>query len=208
MAYEPLGLTPDSFKNMQLNAGMFVIGLDTTSLTSTTTADEFATTLEAAVAAGQSLGATTGGGSFNAVPEVRQIEADGMRAPIIGSTVFDSWEITLTTTIKEITKENMKRVIATAREDETTGALKIGNTLLPEDYIDYLGWAGMLLDGRLAYIQLENVLNIDGAALTFQDKGEGTIAVTYRGHQADMSRMQYAPVSIWFFDRTETPPEP
>lgn len=200
------GLTPESFKNMQLNAGMFVVGMDSSTITAATTAEEFADMLEAAVEADKSLGATTGGGTFNAVPEVRQIEADGMRSPIIGSTVFDSWEITLTTTIKEVTKENMKRVIATMREDATTGAIKIGNTLLPEDYIPYIGWAGDILDGRLMYVELENVLNLDGAALTFTDKGEGTIAVTYRGHQADLSRMQYAPVSIWFFDRApETP---
>lgn len=200
------GLTPESFKNMQLNAGMFVVGMDSSTITAATTAEEFADMLDAAVAAGKSLGATTGGGTFNAVPEVRQIDADGMRSPIIGSTVFDSWEITLTTTIKEVTKENMKRVIATMREDATTGAIKIGNTLLPEDYIPYIGWAGDILDGRLMYVELENVLNLDGAALTFTDKGEGTIAVTYRGHQADLSKMQYAPVSIWFFDRAPATP--
>lgn len=202
MAFEPIGLTPDSFKNMQLNAGMFVVDMDTSSITAATTADEFGTMLQAAVTANKSLGATTGGGSFNAVPEVRQIEADGMRSPIIGSTVFDSWEITLTTTIKEITKENMRRVIATATIDDTTGAMKIGNTLLPEHYIPLIGWAGMLLDGRLMYVELQNALNIDGAAFTFTDKGEGTIAVTFRGHQADLDNMQYAPANIWFFERS------
>lgn len=144
--YEPSGLTPSSFKNMQLNAGMFVVGMDTKTVTKDTTAQEFGTMLQDAVDEGKSLGATTGGGSFNAVPEVRQIEADGMRSPIIGSTVFDSWEITLATTTKEITKENIQRVIATARVDEETGKIRIGNTLLPSDYIPMIGWAGMLLD--------------------------------------------------------------
>lgn len=202
MAYEPIGLTPDSFKNMQLNAGMFVVDMDTSTVTASTTAEEFGEMLREAVEDGKSLGATTGGGSFNAVPEVRQIEADGMRAPIIGSTVFDSWEITLTTTVKEITAENMKRVIATVREDAATGKIMIGNTLLPEDYIPTIGWAGMLLDGRLMYVELQNALNIEGAAFTFTDKGEGTIPVTFRGHQADLEKMQYAPAWIKFFDRT------
>lgn len=204
--YEPIGLTPSSFSNMQLNAGLFVVGLDSSTLKKDTTAEEFSTLLQSAVTAGKSLGATTGGGSFNAVPEARQIEADGMRSPIIGSTVFDSWEITLTTTIKEITKENMQRVIATARVDDVTGAIKIGNTLVPDDYIPKLGWAGMLLDGRLMYVELQNVLNLDGAALTFTDKGEGTIAVTYRGHQSDLESMQYAPADIWFFDKAPATP--
>ena len=205
MAYEPIGLGPNSFKNMQLNAGMFVIGMDSSTLTSETTREAFADMLKTAVAAGKGLGATSGGGSFNVVPEVRQIEADGMRSPIIGSTVFDSWDVTLTTTIKEVTRENLKRVIATAEIDDTTGAIKIGNTLLPEHYIPKLGWAGFLLDGRMMYVELENVLNIDGAAFTFQDKGEGTISVTYRGHQADLENMQYAPVKVWFIGNEEIP---
>lgn len=198
---EPIGLTPDSFNNMQLNAGMFVVDMDTSTITSATTASELGDMLDAAVLAGKSLGATTGGGSFNAVPEVRQIEADGMRSPIIGSTVYDSWEITLATTIKEITKDNIKRVIATATVDSTTGAIKIGNTLLPEHYIPHIGWAGMLLDGRLMYVELQNALNIDGAAFTFTDKGEGSIALTFRGHQSDLKNMQYAPANIWIFDK-------
>lgn len=206
--YEPIGLTPNSFKNMQLNAGMFVIGMDTKDVTKDTTAKEFGEMLKTAVGEGKSLGATTGGGAFNAVPEAREIEADGKRAPIIGSTVFDSWEITLTTTIKEITKENIQRVIATASVDEETGKIRIGNTLQPSDYIPVIGWAGMLLDGRLMYVELENVLNLDGAAFTFTDKGEGSIPVTYRGHQADLENMQYAPAGMWIFDKEEEPEVP
>ena len=48
--FEPIGLTPDSFKNMQLNSGMFVVGLDSSTITPATTAEEFATMLEEAVA--------------------------------------------------------------------------------------------------------------------------------------------------------------
>lgn len=198
------GLTQDSFKNMQLNAGAFFEGLDSSTITASTTAVEFATMLETAKAEGKALGATTGGGTFVAVPEVRQIEADGMRSPIIGSTVFDSWEIKLTTTIKEITKQNIQRALATTEEDPTTGAILINNTLLPKHYIPTMGWAGDLLDGRLIYIEIQNALNTTGMTLTFTDKGEGTVAVEFRGHQDDLTKMQYAPVKIWFFENPAT----
>ena len=207
--YNPVGLTPDSFKNMQLDAGAFFIGIDSSVITPTTTAEEFALILQQAVKDNKALGATIGGGSFQAVPEVRQIEADGMRSPIIGSTVFDSWDIKLTTTLKEITNDNMKTALATAEKDLTTGALIINNTLLPEHYIPVMGWAGRILDGRLIYIEIQNALNIVGMNLTFTDKGEGTIAVEFRSHQADLTKMQYAPVKIFFFDRdgsTTLPP--
>lgn len=195
------GLTPDSFKNMQLNAGAFFIELDTSSITKTTTAAEFGIMLEEAVAENKCLGATAGGGSFSATPEVRQIEADGMRSPIIGSTVFDSWDITLSTTLKEITKENLAYALATSEINPTTGAIEIANALLPEHYISKIGWAGDILDGRLIYIELDNALNIAGTTLTFTDKGEGTIAVEFRAHQADLISMQYAPCRIFIFDR-------
>ena len=214
--YNPSGLSPESFKNMQLDAGAFFIGIDTSSIVAdpitgkvAMTAEQFALILQAAMTAGKALGATIGGGSFQAVPEVRQIEADGMRSPIIGSTVFDSWEVKLTTTLKEITEDNMKYALATAQKDPATGALMINNNLLPDHYIPVMGWAGRLLDGRLLYIEIQNALNIVGMDLTFTDKGEGTIAVEYRSHQADLTQMQFAPVKIFFFDREViTPPAP
>lgn len=203
-AYTPIGLTPESFKDMQLGAGAFFKDIDAKSVNKTTTAEDFAEILQKALGEGKSLGATTGGGTFTAKPEVRQIEADGMTYPVIGSTVFDSWEIILSTTIKQITKENMKIALATAQEDSETGALIIASTLLPEHYIPSIGWAGRLLDGRLMYIELQNALNTVGMTLTFADKGEGTIAVQFRGHQADLAKMQYAPCRIFFFENGES----
>jgi len=188
---------------MQLDAGAFFVGLNVSAVTAATTAEEFAEILEAGVTAGKCLGATTGGGSFQAIPEVRQIEADGMRSPIIGSTVFDSWEVKLTTTLKEITKENLAYSLATSETDPVTGAVMINNTLLPEHYIPTMGWAGRILDGRLMYIEIQNALNIVGTNLTFTDKGEGEIAVEFRAHQADLSKMQYAPCKIYYFECEE-----
>ena len=175
------GLTPDSFKNMQLNAGAFFVDLDIDSVTIDTTAQEFSIILSDALVAGQCLGATSGGGSFVATPEVRQIEADGMRYPVIGSTVFDSWDVTSIT-------------------DPVTGAIEICSDLMPDHYIPTLGWAGDMIDGRLMYIELKNVLNTAGVTLTFVDKGEGSIAVEYKAHQSDLLSMQKAPCRIFLFD--------
>jgi hypothetical protein len=55
-------------------------------------------------------------------------------------------------------------------------------------------------DGRMMYIELQNALNTVGMTMTFADKGEGTIDVEFRGHQSDLTQMQYAPAKIWFFD--------
>ena len=204
MAYMPSGLTPTSFSEMQLGAGAFFVGIDSGNITAGITAEDFAEVLQKALEDGKSMGATTGGGSFTATPEVRQIEVDGMTYPVIGSTVFDSWDISLSTTIKEITKQNMQRALATSETDPATGAILIGSTLTPAHYIKTLGWAGKLMDGRLMYIELQNALNTVGMTLTFVDKGEGSIAVEFRGHQSDLDQMQYAPCKIFFFDRDKT----
>jgi len=199
MAYTPSGLTPTSFNEMLLGAGAFFVGIDSNDITANTTAEEFAAILQQALEDGKSMGATAGGGSFVATPEVRQIEVDGMTYPVIGSTVFDSWDIRLTTTIKEITKQNLQRALATSEIDPTTGAIVISSTLTAEHYIPTLGWAGRLLDGRLMYIELQNALNTVGMTLNFVDKGEGSIDVEFRGHQSDLDQMQYAPCKIFYF---------
>jgi len=186
---------------MQLGAGAFFIGIDTDDVTPATTAEEFALKLEAARQSGDSLGATTGGGTFVATPEVRQIEADDMTYPVIGSTVFDSWEIMLTTTIKEINKSNLQRVLSATETDPTTGAKMISSALLPEHYIPRLGWAGIKGDGGLVYIEIHNALNTSGMTMTIANQGEASIPVEFRGHQSDLTMMQYAPCRIFFFDR-------
>lgn len=194
-----VGLTPDSFMNMQLNSGAFFENFD---IEDVETADDLMALVVIALEnKDKALGATTGGGSFQAVPGTRQIEADGMRSPIIGSTVIDSWEVKLTTTLKEITKKNLFRALVTAEENPLTGGIRFRNNLLPGDYIKNLVWIGDLLDGRLVLIRIDNALNITGANFTFTDKGEGTLPVEFRAHQADLLAMQYAPCEIFFFEK-------
>ena len=80
------GLRPETFENLQLNAGVFLRNFDYSKI-------EDVEQLEDAILAAleesgdKILGATIGGGSFQCTPTIRNIEADGMRYPIIGSTV-------------------------------------------------------------------------------------------------------------------------
>ena len=61
------GYTEKTAENLLLDAGAFFIDFDIE-----------ADTFETAVADGKLLGATRGGGSFSAVPEIRAIEVDGV----------------------------------------------------------------------------------------------------------------------------------
>ena len=199
------GLRPDSFKNMQLNAGMFLMNFDHSTFED---ADALLTGILAAIGAGTGvLGATLGGGTFQTTPTIRQIEVDGMRAPFVGSTQNDMWTVKLTTTLKEITPENFELALS-CTEKTTSGkktTLKIKNDISNEDYIPKLCWVGDTNDHGFIMIELSNALNLTGANFTFVDKGEGTLPVEFQAHQGDMVSNKFAPCEIIFFDKPATP---
>jgi len=197
------GLIPTSTFNMQINAGGFFTGLDTATIL---THDALKTAIGVALSKDENrLGATTGGGTFSITPEVRVIEADGMRYKLIGATVFDSFEVKLTTTAKELIPENWKKFVPTAEIETAAEITKIRfrSVLLPEDYIPHLFWVGDILDGRLMLIKLDNALNDIGATMTFQDKGESSVPLEFSGHVSDLLTMDYAPAEIWYFKKSE-----
>ena len=195
------GLSPDSFKNMQLNAGIFIEDFDYDDIT---TVAALKTAIETARSAGKVFGATVGDGSFQCTPETRQIEANGMRYPIIGSTVIDSWDIQLTGTMKEITGANFKRVLATASSTTTGAVTKITmrTDVLASDYLNNVVWIGDMLDTGLVLIGLKNAMNTNGANFTFTDKGEGSLPFEFHAHCATLADMANAPVDILLFAPT------
>lgn len=196
------GLRPDTFTKLQLNAGLFLKNFDASAITD-------AAALKTAVASAISkdegvVGATKGGGTFVCEPDIRQIEADGMRAPFVGSTVNDGWTVKLTGTMLEMTPDNFKDALMSA--DVTTDAsnpkvkkVRIRTDLKSDDYIDTLCWIGDTSKGYVM-IELENALNIAGATFTFTDKGEGTIPFEFQAHQSDVLQQDYAPCTLLFFD--------
>ena len=79
----------DAFKNLQLNAGIFIANFDHSNIT---TAEDLKTALKALVAANstQMLGATNGGGRFTVSKERRTPEIDGVRYP---SSSLTAWTL-------------------------------------------------------------------------------------------------------------------
>ncbi len=193
------GLTPQTFENLQLNAGCFVAGVDISSITSVSA---LKTALTAAMEDPEKwLGATRGGGTYQCTPSIRNIEADGKRSEFVGSSVNDGWTVRLSTTLLEATPENFKRALLSA-DVTTTGSLttiKPRTAIKPEDYIPKLAWVGDTAYG-LTVIELDNVLNLAGATFTFTDKGEGTIPVEFTAHQADLTNQEYAPCRVYVLE--------
>lgn len=192
-----------TFENLQLNAGAFLIGLDYSEATTTSA-------LKTAIATAlkdesKTLGATRGGGTFQAVPEVRQIEADGKRYEFIGSTVYDSWSVKMTGTLIEIVPGNIQRILATAdvlKSGEVT-TIKVRSDVKTSDYIPSLTWVGDTSKG-LMLINLSNALNTTGMNFTITDKGEGTMPFEFTAHQSDVETSDYAPFEIIYLEPAQS----
>lgn len=198
------GLRPATFENLQTNAGVFLKNFDWR--TYKTVAELETAILEALDNAKNLIGATIGGGSFQCTPSIRNIEADGMRYPIVGSTVNDMWTVKLTGTMKEITPQNFKDALICAEMEKPDNGnvtmIKVRTDIKPEDYIPSLCWVGDTSKG-FVLIELQNALNLTGANFTFTDKGEGSLPFEFQAHAKDLADMKYAPVEIVFFDEPE-----
>ena len=197
------GVQAASFTNLQLNAGVLLLHFDE-SASGITSAQTLRTAVATAIATPANyFGATKGGGSFTATPTTRDIELDGMRWPIIGSTVIDMWDIRLAATLAEVGHTNFVKALAAATSSPSGNVttIQLKNTLASGDYISSVSWVGDLSDGRVCLIKLLNAVNIDGITLTWTDKGEGTYGVNFRAHASALTG-DYAPCKIMFFAKS------
>lgn len=198
------GLRPATFENLQTNAGVF---LKNFAWSTYKTVPELETAILAALDKPDNLiGATVGGGSFQCTPTIRNIEADGMRYPIVGSTVNDMWTVKLTGTMKECRPENFKNALICADmetpDNGNVTKIKVRTDIKPGDYIPSICWVGDTSRG-FVLIELKNAINLTGANFTFTDKGEGSLPFEFQAHAKDLKDMKYAPVEIVFFDQSE-----
>ena len=189
------GLDASTLNNLQLNAGVFLKDFDYRPY-------KDAAALRAALAAAarepaNRIGATRGGGTFRCVPVTREIEADGKRYAFVGSTVVDSWDIRLSTTLLEATPGNFRLAMgcADAAQDSSVTRLTLRTAPRPGDYVRSLVWVGETGQG-FVLIDLKNALNTAGLTLTFTDKGEGTIPLELRAHQDGVADLDEAPVTV------------
>lgn len=187
------GFTPQTSQNLQLDAGIFVRGL--------TNPETFNGTVTTPA---KTIGATSGGGSFTAVPTFRNIfeDLDGARGVYKSGQVIDTWEIKMTTTIKEMTAENIKLALAAAdttaaesegKYDTTTARLEVKDT----DYLDNFCFIGTINGQDVpVIIEMKNVLNMSGLNLTVADKATGSVSLELQAH-FDLSKPDEVPFKIY-----------
>lgn len=190
------GVTANTTKHLQLDAGAFLKNFDPTT-----------DTWESAKAT-KLIGATAGGGSFAAVPTIRRIEVDGVKGATKGFEALDEWQVTMTANVKEITAEALKLALATGTSAATKSPSGVSannydlitadNDLADSNYLTNITWVGTLSGSNLpVIIVLKNALCTNGLTLTTADKAEGVIALTFTGHY-DPSDLEEVPFEIYY----------
>lgn len=170
------GFTTETAKSLLLNAGAYFKNFDVST-------DDF----DSAVVAGKLIGATKGGGEFSAVPEIRQIEVDGVAGRAKGLETIDSWDIYLKANVLEVKEATIQSGLAASSVDTSTNIdydiITASNNLEVSDYIDNITWVGTLSgSNKPVIIQIFNALNTEGLKFSTTDKAEATISLTFYAH--------------------------
>lgn len=170
------GFTTETAKSLLLNAGAYFKNFNVGT-------DDF----DSAVAAGKLIGATKGGGEFSAVPEIRQIEVDGVAGRAKGLETIDSWDIYLKANVLEVKEATIQSGLAASSVDTSTNIdydiITASNNLEVSDYIDNITWVGTLSGSdKPVIIQIFNALNTEGLKFSTTDKAEATISLTFYAH--------------------------
>ena len=170
------GFTQNTAKHLQLDAGAFFINYNVNT-----------DTYDAAVSAGKLLGATRGGGQFNAVPNIRQIQVDGIKGKAKGLEALDSWDVNIQATVLELNEDTIKKALVTGingtSDNEIYNLIEARNNIELSDYVDNVTWVGTISGSNAPLIiQVENALNTQGLGLQVQDANEGSIQMKFDGH--------------------------
>lgn len=190
MARNFTGSNCDTAESLLLNAGAFFKNYiaDTD-------------TYETAMASGKCLGATQGGGSFTAIPEVRMIEVDGAE-PI---PTFDAWACTITANIMEIKPETLVIALGSGviiDHNEKYYNIKAKRYHDSNDFLENITWVGMLSgSNEPVVIQIYNAINTTGLTINVAPKSQSVLAVTFTSKGDTCKRPEdanYAPFSIFY----------
>jgi hypothetical protein len=177
------GVTSTTRENLQLGAGVLVKSYTENGTINPT----------------DIIGATKGGGTFSAVPNVRSMDADGVPEDLMGFKTIDDWKVTLSTTMIEYKPDTIKMALggnATVTTSGTSTTITAASGIVPDtDYSDVY-WIGDTADGKQIVIKIKNALNSGGLTFTITNKGEGSYPLSLVGHYT-VSDTKTAPFEIY-----------
>ena len=182
----------ETFKNLQLNAGVLLESFDVDTQT---------------LAANSIVGATSGGVSFTAVPSFTDFGEDIDNCPKNMKELkkLDSWEVKLTGTFIT-TNTTLIALLMGAGDVGTTDTTKItprvdvasSDFWLVCDYSDKNGEN----NGGYCAIKIINALSTGGFSMQSTDKGKAQFSFEFTGH-VSMSAQTVVPFEVYLKEGTE-----
>lgn len=168
-------LPTDTFKEMQLNAGILLSTFTPSSPT---------------VSATNIIGATSGGINFTATPTYTDFGEDVDNCPKNTKELkkLDSWEVKMSGTFVTLTTSIAEMLIG-AGDTDTTDTSKVvpRNDVASDDFAD-IWWVGDYSDkngstnGGFVAIHMLNGLSTGGFQIQSSDKSKGTFSFEFTGH--------------------------
>lgn len=176
----------DTFKNIQLNAGILLSNFDPKT---------------ASVQNGGILGATSGGVSFNATPSYKDMGEDIDNCPKNTKELkrLESMDIKMSGTFATVTAQTAKMLTAHADIDASDASHIVPRTdIKDEDFTD-LWWVGDYSDengeknGGFCAIHMMNSLSTGGFKIQSGDNQKGKFAFEFTAHFsiADQSKVPF-----------------
>lgn len=166
----------DTFKNLQLNAGVLLESFDVDTQT---------------LAADSIIGATSGGVSFTAVPSSIDFGEDIDNCPKGTKEMMhlDSWEAKMSGTFASVSKSLAKTLVGAA--DVSGSKITPRNDFSAADFSD-IWWVGDYSEinedgtstGKAGFIAIHllNSLSTGGFSIQSNDKGKGQFEFEFTGH--------------------------
>nr|DAO09787.1 MAG TPA: major tail protein [Caudoviricetes sp.] len=185
----------DTFKNLQLNAGVLLKSFDVDTQT---------------LAADSIVGATSGGVSFTAVPSFTDFGEDIDNCPknMKEMKKLDSWEAKMSGTFASVSKSLAKTLVGAA--DLSGSKITPRNDLAAADFAD-LWWVGDYSEvnedgtstGKAGFIAIHllNSLSTGGFSIQSSDKGKGQFEFEFTGHYS-MEDQDKVPFEVYIQEGT------
>lgn len=185
----------DTFKNLQLNAGVLLKSFDVETQT---------------MAADSIVGATSGGVSFTAVPSFIDFGEDIDNCPknMKEMKKLDSWEAKMSGTFASVSKSLAKTLVGAA--DLSGSKITPRNDLDAADFSD-LWWVGDYSEvnedgtstGKAGFIAIHmlNSLSTGGFSIQSSDKGKGQFEFEFTGHYS-MEDQDKVPFEVYVQEGT------
>lgn len=185
----------DTFKNLQLNAGVLLKSFDVDTQT---------------LAADSIVGATSGGVSFTAVPRRIDFGEDIDNCPKNTKELMrnDSWEAKMSGTFASVSKSLAKTLVGAA--DLSGSKITPRSDLSDADFFD-LWWVGDYSEinedgtstGKAGFIAIHllNSLSTGGFSIQSSDKGKGQFEFEFTGHYS-MEDQDKVPFELYIQEGT------